>query len=418
MEIGLVTDRLDYGICGIGNYVYNITRQLLKLDKENEYTLIHLKPQDLQKPYHDIFVNAQDLVAEPPKLENITSSLLESRASEHIPFNWKNIYEKLENVILKRVLLPRVLKEKNFDLIHEMSQLIPLSYSPALEIVTIHDTIPFLNTEDFNKELHTPAKIFSSINSQMLMKLMKKNIHVITISNASKKDIMRIFGISADKIFTVYYGIDDKIFKPLNISKGIIIRKYGIIDPYILYVGSLEPRKNVYGLIQAFKELKRRKIQYKLVIASALNQYYPALLRFLKELNLTDNVMFIGHAPPSSLVELYNGADLFVFPSLHEGFGLPPLEAMACGTPVVTSNTSSLPEVVGDAGIKVNPRDIKALAEAMYDVLIDGDLRRKLSEKSLIQARKFSWKRAAEDTLRIYETVFGAHREVIDEKVS
>ena len=182
-----------------------------------------------------------------------------------------------------------------------------------------------------------------------------------------------------------------------------ILNNYGINEPGILYVGGLEPRKNVDGIITSFYKLKTRGVIHKLVIVSATKgHYYDKILRMIKKLKLEKEVIFTGYVQPDDLPKVYNAADLFVFPSFYEGFGLPPLEAMACGCPVITSNTSSLPEVVGDAGIMVDPHHAEGLADAMHKVLNNDGLKQDMIKRGLKRAKMFSWEKAAKKTLKIY----------------
>lgn len=384
MKIGLIVDRLDYGVHGSGNYVYNITRKLLEIDRENEYVLIHVKKQGLQEPYHDVFNKSEELMIEAPMI----------------------VPDKLKKTVSKFIYLPKAIRNENFDLVHEMSQLKPLPYIPSLKVITVHDLIAWsLKGKEFFKELSVSEKFYKNIENRMLKNILKNPIHVIAISNKTKEDITEYFGINPDRMSVIHHGIDE-IFRPLN-SVEDITNNYGINDPFILYVGNLEPRKNVDGIIASFYKLKKRGVAHKLVIVPATKgHYYDKILRMLKELKLEKEVIFTGFISPNDLPRMYNAADLFVFPSFYEGFGLPPLEAMACGCPVITSNTSSLPEVVGDAGIMVDPYDIDGLAKAMHEVLSNNKFRNNMIKKGLERAKMFSWERCARETLCVYEKVY------------
>ena len=182
-------------------------------------------------------------------------------------------------------------------------------------------------------------------------------------------------------------------------------RRYNIDSQFILYVGNVESRKNVSLLIKSIYKLKKQGIKHKLVIIGARGFGFKQINELVIELKLSDEVIFTGYIPDEDLVKFYNAADLFVFPSLYEGFGLPPLEAMACGCPVIVSNTSSLPEVVGNAGILIDPHDFDALAEEMYQILTNNDLKQNLSKKSVTRAKLFSWEKTARETWKVYEKV-------------
>ena len=183
--------------------------------------------------------------------------------------------------------------------------------------------------------------------------------------------------------------------------------EYNLDFPFILYLGVPQPRKNIPTLIKAYNLLKKDGINHKLVIAGGKNHEYKKILNIVKDLNLQKDVVFTGHMHDEILPELYNAADLFVFPSLYEGFGLPPLEAMACGTPVITSNASSLPEVVGDAGLRIDPYDISGLKDAMNTVLRNSDLRMEMVKKGLNRSEQFTWKKCAVETMNMYKEVLG-----------
>jgi glycosyltransferase involved in cell wall biosynthesis len=203
----------------------------------------------------------------------------------------------------------------------------------------------------------------------------------------------------------VYCGID-AAFRPLTEDQVAAFRsERSLPQRFILFVGTIEPRKNVARLIEAFADLRSAISDLRLVIGGAKGWFYEDVFARVEELGLEDEVLFPGYLPASELPLWYNAAELFVYPSLYEGFGLPPLEAMACGTPVVTANTSSLPEVVGDAGLAVDPLDIEGLAEAMKQVLGDDSLQQEMKVRGLRRARGFSWAKTAQETVQVYRQV-------------
>ena len=234
---------------------------------------------------------------------------------------------------------------------------------------------------------------------------------VLADSQSTKNDLIELLGVSPDKIEVVYAGVE-KRFRPMEgeIALERVKKRYGLDFPFILGLGTLEPRKNFSGLIEAYA-LMRDKGQgmgdrgLKLVIAGGKGWLYDEIFARVEELGLAGKVIFPGFVADEDLPALYNLAEIFVFPSLYEGFGLPPLEAMACGTPVVTSDRPSLPEVVGEAGLMVGATDSQELAEAMERVLTDENLRREMREKGLKQAAKFTWEAAAEKLLEAYSTL-------------
>jgi glycosyltransferase involved in cell wall biosynthesis len=229
---------------------------------------------------------------------------------------------------------------------------------------------------------------------------------IITVSNFSKDEIVKYLGVSADKIVVVPNGVDLSKFHPnysLDEVKSVK-SKYGITGDYFLYLGTLEPRKNIERLIKAYGLLKKRLGTVpNLVIAGKKGWLYDPIFDVVNTLNLNSDVIFTGYADEKDVPVLMNGAAVFVFPSLYEGFGLPPLEAMACGTPVITSNTASLPEVVGDAALLVDPYSVESIADAMESLLLDPALRAELKDKGLKRASMFTWEKSADIILEVYE---------------
>jgi len=260
-------------------------------------------------------------------------------------------------------------------------------------IVTVHDLIRFCFS--FTKE---------TISERILLKLdiryIKQASHIIADSQNTRKDLIRYLKITDDRITVIYPGVDHSIFKPYNVK---------LLDkPYILYVGSERPRKNLDRLFEAFAKLKKEFPELKLVkagVSGRSEKYRENTMRKLASLGITEDVIFIDRVSELELAYYYSSAQLLAYPSLYEGFGLPPLEAMACGCPVVTSNTSSLPEVVGEAGIMVHPYDTDSLTQAMREVLTNSKLRDDMVRKGLEQSKKFSWEKAAKQTLEVYNKV-------------
>jgi len=252
-----------------------------------------------------------------------------------------------------------------------------------------------------------PSRMAHTYAKMMMFTSTKSATKVISVSQSSKRDIVRYLNIPPDKIEVIYNAVSN-IFKPMNglNLKDQLRTKFGVSGDYLLYVGNLMPHKNLKRLIYAFYRLRRKlKKDYNLVIVGEGIPHYRELRVLANDLGLKDNVIFLGFIAKKWLPILYNEAKVFVFPSQYEGFGLPPLEAMACGTPVITSNTSSLPEVVSDAGLLIDPYNVEELIEAMERCLTDDNLRAELIEKGLQRVKLFSWERTAQRTLEIYQTI-------------
>ena len=259
-------------------------------------------------------------------------------------------------------------------------------------IVTVHDIVRF--RFHFDRE---------SLIERLMLKLdvlgVRRAAHIIATSKHTRDDLVQYLGIPKEKITVIYNGSDCRVFKPLN-GEGELLD-----GRFILYVGSERPRKNLGRLFEAFAELRPEFDSLKLVKVGPVGRsrsYRQDTLRKLNCLAIMDDVVFVDYVPENDLAGYYKSAELLAYPSLYEGFGLPPLEAMCSGCPVVTSNTSSLPEVVGEAGIMVSPTDTGGWVEAMRRVLTDNQLRNEMVAKGLEQSKKFSWDRTAQQTLEVY----------------
>ncbi|MFX0210075.1 MAG: glycosyltransferase family 4 protein, partial [Candidatus Hodarchaeota archaeon] len=237
--------------------------------------------------------------------------------------------------------------------------------------------------------------------------LLKRADLIITPSNYMKNEIIRFLKIPGEKIRVVYHGVS-KCFLPKNdtILISRIIKKYHIMTPYILFVGTFHKNKNLIRLLKAFRELKlSSKLQHQLVLAGGKGQLNQDIVQTIKELKIEDVVSLPGYVSDEDLPILYNGSDLFVFPSVFEGFGMPVLEAMACGVPVISSNFCSLPEVVGNASLLVDPLNVDLLAGAMHRILSNEELRNELIKKGLERVKQFTWEKTAKETIEIYREV-------------
>jgi len=268
-------------------------------------------------------------------------------------------------------------------------------------IVTVHD----LARCCFNYDQETiTEKILLNLDKRYI----KRASHIIAISQSTKSDLVKYLNIPESKISVIYNGVDHNIFKPYEPYQMSPYHVTLSHKPYILYVGSERRRKNLGRLFEAFAMLRQEFPKLKLVKIGGLGrskQLRSEMLKKLSSLGITEDVTFVDYISELELAYYYSSATLLAYPSLYEGFGLPPLEAMACGCPVVTANTSSLPEVVGEAGIMVNPYDTSSLVQAIRRVLTDDKLRDNMVRRGLEQSKKFSWEKTAELTLQVYNKV-------------
>jgi glycosyltransferase involved in cell wall biosynthesis len=232
----------------------------------------------------------------------------------------------------------------------------------------------------------------------------KKADAIIADSHSTRRDIIEFFKVDEKKIKVIHLGVESR-FRPISNVEGYRTRN-NLPTKMILNIGTLEPRKNVVTLIRAFKRLQGRGFKnYVLIIAGEKGWLYKKIFEEIKSSGMERSIRLLGVVRDEELPLLYNCADLFVYPSLYEGFGLPPLEAMACGVPIITSNTSSLPEVVGNAGIMVDPNDIESLSDEMYRVLEDKELKHRMSRDGLKRSKMFTWEKTVNDVIKVYNEV-------------
>jgi len=360
MQVVIDARMVDSKGFGLGRYVYNLLKNLIKIDQANQYTLL---------------VN-DDFLA--PLVANASNFNL---LKVNIP--WLSVFEQIK--------IPWVIRKLKPDLFHATSFSAPM-LQPYPTIVTICDLIHLVFPEHYSLLHKFYFKFF-------LKKVLNKAKRVITISECSKRDIISHYNIPQEKVTVTYLAVEES-FQPIGEQDKIndFKQRMGLPKRFILYVGTRKKHKNIAGLIKAYSLLPREDCF--LVLSGSMDQ---ALLDLIKKYKVEDRVVCIGKIEDSELPLLYNAADLFVFPSRYEGFGLPPLEAMACGVPVVTSNAASLPEVVGDAARLVDPDNSKEMAMAMSKVLNQENLRKELIQKGIMRARLFSWEKCARETLNLYK---------------
>jgi glycosyltransferase involved in cell wall biosynthesis len=358
----------DYGI---GTYVRNLLRHLSRIDQETEYAVL---------------CQGQDC--------SIVSELGE---------NFRAVAESSPGYsVREQITVPRDLRREHADLFHTPHYVLP-PLTPCRSVVTIHDCIHLRFPQ------YLPNRLGYAYARSFLWMATHHSNRVITVSEASKRDILEYFNVPPAKIDVIYNGIDERFGEPPAEEDVTRVReRYQLIDPFILYAGNIKPHKNLGRLIEAFHILRHNGPAFehvKLVIIGDEIAKYAALRHAVHRHKLHKHVRFFGFVSNQTLAVLYRLAAVFVFPSLYEGFGLPPLEAMASGTPVITSNVSSLPEVVGDAAFLIDPYQAEAIASAMERVLNDAGLRDDLRARGLRRAREFSWDTTARRVRAIYDEV-------------
>ena len=295
--------------------------------------------------------------------------------------------------------LPALLQISPVDVFHGTNYCIPL-WAPCPTVATIHDLSLFTQSST-----HEAANVTRGRRRIPIMA--RRATMIIAPSKWTGGEIAARLGIRQERIRVIYEAARETM-RPLDEPEcRPILDKYGIEVPYLLYVGTIEPRKNLLTLVRAFEDLlSSTRHRPQLVLCGGRGWLDDEVFKMIERLHLTEMVRFTGYVPDEDLPALYSQAEVFVYPSLYEGFGLPPLEAMACGTCVVTSDSSSLPEVVGKSGITVPPRDWKALANAIAGLLNDADKRAYYGRAGLERASQFSWERAAHETQAVYDEVF------------
>lgn len=302
------------------------------------------------------------------------------------------------------VLLSQMVKwplDKTFgavDIFHATNHLLA-HFRQARTVFTLHDLI-FLHYPEYHLPYNRWYLTFA------MPRYLRAADVIVTPSECSKRDAIKFYNLPDDKI-KVIYEASAPYFTPTTDTTALsrVRKKYNLPQRFILHVGTIEPRKNLSRLLEAFKALLADHPTLKLVLIGKKGWLYESFFSHLKNLGLEEAVIFPGYVAELDLPACYQLAEVFVYPSLYEGFGLPPIEAMACGTPVVCSNSSSLPEVVGQGGLQVSPTDTAALTEAIGAILSHDELRLKLRQQALAQAQKFSWQRAAGELETLYDSL-------------
>lgn len=361
---------------GIGTYTRNVVRALARLDRENHYFLI----------------------GSPQKVSEIGP----------LPPNFEPIIQLDADASLRGWLECRtIVKHCGCDLLHiphlfSLPQQLPCPY-----VMTVHDVLEHM----YRARDHSSLR--RSLHFQFTRRALNRAARIFAVSRYTKAEVEKLFGVPGEKIEVVYNAIDERFLRghASEADKQSLAERYLVNYPFILYAGRISPHKNLVRIIEAFSALKaelEKEDKYpdlKLIIIGDELSKHPDLRRTVIRGGVQNDVRFMGFIPIEVLRIFYDAAKIFVFPSLYEGFGMPPLEAMAHGTPVVTSNTSSLPEVVGKAAVLVNPENVFEIMRALHRVLLDQALRDKLKSRGYEQGAKFSWDASARQMLSVYQDV-------------
>ncbi len=308
----------------------------------------------------------------------------------------------LLRILWEQAWLPTVVRRFKAHLLHGLAFVTPVWNASIPHVVTVHD----LSFVRFPETLPAwKARYLRWFTRRSL----KQAARIIAVSHSTRRDILQWLNLRPERVVAVHNGVESR-FRPLPAEKVATWRaRRGLPERFVLYLGTLQPRKNLETLVRAFARWRQRGGPYTrdvvLVLAGARGWFYEHLFRLVKDLGLDRYVLFPGYVPAEDLPWWYNAATVFAYPSLFEGFGLPVLEAMACGTPVLVANTSSLPEIVGDAGCLLPPQDVDAWANALHDVMTLPEKRREMAEQGLARAGMFSWERTAQQTLAVYQDV-------------
>ncbi len=354
---------------GIGTYIRNLLLQLARIDQATDYVLL-CRERD------------QDMAARlGPNFRAVTEPAR--------PYSFG-----------EQIRVPIALRRERVDLFHAPHYVLP-PLVHCRSVVTIHDCIHLIFPQ------YLPGRMAHAYAQATIWTATRRADRILTVSEASKSDILRCFRVPANKIIVTYNAIDPGFLTdPSDEEFARTRERYQLTNPFVLYVGNIKPHKNLERLIDAFDRVRRQGFdELNLVIIGDQISRYQGLRRAVHRHKLHKHVRFLGFVAPATLSVLYRLASVFAFPSLYEGFGLPPLEAMACGTPVLSSNVSSLPEVLGDAALLVDPYSPEAIAEGLARLLTDEALRATLKVRGLARVRLYSWEQSVRRVREVYDEV-------------
>lgn len=379
-RIGIDARWIKREVSGIGRYTDRLIHALSKIDKDNLYFLF-FSDKEVQSQFSKSFSYARH-----PNFNPI-----------YFPYSPFSPIGFLK--------INKVIQQFKLDLFHSTNFMIPMLATQTQLVATIHDLIPLIHPEYTPKAKKTRFYPLYSF----LMRCIGRRAHLILAdSEHSRRDIYRSLKISENKVRRIYIGMDEK-YKPATQATlpKEIKQKFGITKDYFLYVGRHDPYKNILGLVQAYYGyLKQVPQGAQLVITGKRDPRYPEAYKWCEKKNLLGQVVFTDYVSDEELLPLYQHAQATILVSLYEGFGLPVLESMACGVPVISSDLSSLPEVAGEASLSVSPHSLEAIVSAMVRLSQEETLRQELIQKGLEQVKKFSWDNCARETLEVYNFLF------------
>ncbi len=362
---------------GIGRYTLSLYREMMELFPEVEYTF-----------FYDYYYSKELKVQASPLMASLRGRMVHkrgivARGARKAKATWTKVSSLF----------------RHFDVYHEPN-FVPMDFPASKIVTTIHD-LSFMLYPQWH-----PKERVEFMEKNFLNRVGMSDV-ILTVSEYGKREVAKYVGIPGEKIKVIYNAVDER-FRPLKLEEvREYLRRRHYPERYLLFVGAIEPRKNIGTLLRAFKKIEKDFDNVYLVIAGPMGWLYEDVFKKVEDLRVKDKVRFTGFVSDEELVYLYNGAEVFVYPSFYEGFGIPVLEAMACKVPVVVSDSSSLPEIVGDAGVLIDPNSVDDLAVAVMGILGDKDRAKGLSERGYSVSKSFTWERSARKLMDVFKDLYG-----------